>query len=172
MMMEYKGRQKAVQYEQVVRCLVCVCFVFEWLSHSAMYLRLEPGCTCSLLVPQDLISFDTAKNTMSTHSPNPSPESLPNTNQSPSSNAPRPGGNDQVSTENIIAAHGDAFETRTGKSLSGDQIAQLLLQNMGKLSDLVKQGKLSPQQITKVSGCGVVLSPASYALDLFLSFHL
>ena len=50
----------------------------------------------------------------------------------------------------IITALGNAFKTQTGDPLPGDRIAQLLLQNMGPLGELAKQGKLNQQQIMQV----------------------
>lgn len=51
---------------------------------------------------------------------------------------------------NIITALGAAFKTQNGDPLPGERIAQLLLQNMGQLSELAKQGKLNQQQILQV----------------------
>lgn len=50
----------------------------------------------------------------------------------------------------IITALGTAFKTQTGEPLSGEKIAQLLLQNMAQLGELAKQGKLNQQQIMQV----------------------
>ncbi len=52
---------------------------------------------------------------------------------------------------NIITALGAAFKNQTGDPLSGEKIAQLLLQNMPQLGELCKQGKLNPSQIAQVS---------------------
>ena len=52
---------------------------------------------------------------------------------------------------NIITALGAAFKNQTGDPLSGEKIAQLLLQNMPQLGELCKQGKLNPNQIAQVS---------------------
>lgn len=53
-------------------------------------------------------------------------------------------------TASIITALGSAFKSQTGEPLSGDKIAQLLLQNMPQLGELAKQGKLNQQQIMQV----------------------
>ncbi|KAI0692023.1 transcription initiation factor TFIID subunit A-domain-containing protein [Cerioporus squamosus] len=53
-------------------------------------------------------------------------------------------------TANIITALGNAFKSQTGDPLSGEHIAQLLIQNMSQLGELAKQGKLSQQQINQV----------------------
>ena len=58
--------------------------------------------------------------------------------------------NPTANAANIITALGAAFKTREGEPLSGEKIAQLLLQNMGQLSELAKQGKLNQQQIMQV----------------------
>ncbi|THH13164.1 hypothetical protein EW146_g7026 [Bondarzewia mesenterica] len=50
----------------------------------------------------------------------------------------------------IITALGNAFKSQTGDPLPGDRIAQLLLQNMGQLGELAKQGKLNQQQIMQL----------------------
>lgn len=52
---------------------------------------------------------------------------------------------------NIITAIGNAFKTQTGDPVSSDRIAQLLIQNMGQLGELAKQGKLNQHQIMQVS---------------------
>ena len=51
---------------------------------------------------------------------------------------------------NIITALGAAFKSQTGDPLSGERIAQLLLQNMNQLGELAKQGKLNQHQIMQV----------------------
>ena len=53
-------------------------------------------------------------------------------------------------TTNIITALGNAFKSQTGDPLSGEHIAQLLIQNMSQLGELAKQGKLTQQQIQQV----------------------
>jgi len=55
-----------------------------------------------------------------------------------------------ANTANIISALGAAFKTREGEPLPGERIAQLLIQNMGQLSELAKQGKLNHQQIMQL----------------------
>ena len=57
---------------------------------------------------------------------------------------------------NIITALGNAFKSQTGDPLSGERIAQLLLQNMGQLGELAKQGKLNQQQIMQVCTLRVI----------------
>ncbi|CAL1706696.1 unnamed protein product [Somion occarium] len=51
---------------------------------------------------------------------------------------------------NIITALGAAFKNQNGDPLPGERIAQLLIQNMGQLSELAKQGKLNQQQILQL----------------------
>ncbi|KAI0072517.1 hypothetical protein K474DRAFT_1667760 [Panus rudis PR-1116 ss-1] len=51
---------------------------------------------------------------------------------------------------NIIQALGAAFKNQNGDPLPGERIAQLLIQNMGQLSELAKQGKLNQQQIMQL----------------------
>lgn len=58
------------------------------------------------------------------------------------------------STTNIITALGAAFRNQTGDPLSGEKIAQLLLQNMSQLGELCKQGKLNQAQIMQVRPLG------------------
>ncbi|OBZ70672.1 Transcription initiation factor TFIID subunit 12 [Grifola frondosa] len=65
--------------------------------------------------------------------------STPATAATPSSN-----------TANIITALGNAFKSQTGDPMSGDRIAQLLLQNMSQLGELAKQGKLNQAQILQL----------------------
>lgn len=60
-----------------------------------------------------------------------------------------PNGNG-IGAGNIITALGAAFKSQTGDPLSGEKIAQLLLQNMNQLGELAKQGKLNHQQIMQV----------------------
>lgn len=55
-----------------------------------------------------------------------------------------------ANANNIITALGNAFKTQNGDSLPGERIAQLLIQNMSQLSELMKQGKLNQQQIMQV----------------------
>jgi transcription initiation factor TFIID subunit 12 len=50
---------------------------------------------------------------------------------------------------NIITALTTAFK-QNGEALSGPRIAQLLEQNMGQLGELMRQGKLTAQQIQQV----------------------
>jgi len=50
----------------------------------------------------------------------------------------------------IIAALGNAFKSQTGDALNNNQIAKLLQSNIGQLSQLAKEGKLSQQQILQV----------------------
>ncbi|KAL4246176.1 TAF12 family protein [Abortiporus biennis] len=50
----------------------------------------------------------------------------------------------------IIAALGAAFKNQHGDPVSGERIAQLLLQNMSQLGELMKQGKLNQQQIMQL----------------------
>ncbi|KIP05580.1 hypothetical protein PHLGIDRAFT_146519 [Phlebiopsis gigantea 11061_1 CR5-6] len=69
---------------------------------------------------------------------------------SPSSSTPVNLAANGGSTANIITALGSAFKTQTGEPLSGDKIAQLLLQNMPQLGELAKQGKLNQQQIMQL----------------------
>ena len=59
---------------------------------------------------------------------------------------------------NIITALGAAFKNQTGDPLSGEKIAQLLLQNMPQLGELCKQGKLNQAQIMQVRGPPVMAS--------------
>jgi transcription initiation factor TFIID subunit 12 len=59
----------------------------------------------------------------------------------------------QAQAASIITAIGNAFKSKTGDPLPGDQIAQMLLQNMGQLGQLAKEGKLNQQQIQSVSSC-------------------
>ncbi len=67
-------------------------------------------------------------------------------------NPPPNGGQAAASqqTTNIITALGNAFKSQTGDPLSGEHIAQLLIQNMSQLGELAKQGKLTQQQINQV----------------------
>ncbi|KAA1471818.1 hypothetical protein DENSPDRAFT_837914 [Dentipellis sp. KUC8613] len=51
---------------------------------------------------------------------------------------------------NIITALGNAFKQSTGDPPSSERIAQMLLQNMGQLGELAKQGKLNHQQIMQL----------------------
>ncbi|KAH7913255.1 transcription initiation factor TFIID subunit A-domain-containing protein [Hygrophoropsis aurantiaca] len=51
---------------------------------------------------------------------------------------------------NIITALGNAWKDQNGGPLSGEKIAQLLVQNMGQLGELAKQGKLNNQQIQQL----------------------
>ncbi|KAI0755891.1 transcription initiation factor TFIID subunit A-domain-containing protein [Irpex lacteus] len=51
---------------------------------------------------------------------------------------------------NIIQALGQVFKAQTGDDLSGERIAQLLLQNMSHLGELAKQGKLNQSQIAQL----------------------
>ncbi|OCH92481.1 hypothetical protein OBBRIDRAFT_791226 [Obba rivulosa] len=53
-------------------------------------------------------------------------------------------------THSIISALSTAFKSSNGDPLSGDRIAQLLLQNMSQLSELAKQGKLNQAQILQL----------------------
>jgi len=53
-------------------------------------------------------------------------------------------------TANIITALSTAFKAQNGDPLPGERIAQLLIQNMGQLSELAKQGKLNQQQIMQL----------------------
>ncbi|EMD33607.1 hypothetical protein CERSUDRAFT_117708 [Gelatoporia subvermispora B] len=66
--------------------------------------------------------------------------STPTSSASPSANG----------QHNIISALSSAFKSQTGDPLSGDRIAQLLLQNMSQLSELAKQGKLNQAQILQL----------------------
>jgi transcription initiation factor TFIID subunit 12 len=50
----------------------------------------------------------------------------------------------------IIAALGNAFKSQTGDALNNAQIAKLLQSNIGQLSQLAKEGKLSHQQILQL----------------------
>lgn len=50
----------------------------------------------------------------------------------------------------IIAALGNAFKSQTGDALNNAQIAKLLQSNIGQLSQLAKDGKLSQSQILQV----------------------
>ncbi|TFK91356.1 hypothetical protein K466DRAFT_573757 [Polyporus arcularius HHB13444] len=67
-------------------------------------------------------------------------------------NPPPNGGQATASqqTTNIITALGNAFKSQTGDPLSGEHIAQLLIQNMSQLGELAKQGKLTQQQINQL----------------------
>ena len=62
-------------------------------------------------------------------------------------------------TANIISALGAAFKTQSGDPVSGERIAQLLLQNMPQLGELCKQGKLNQAQImqARLVACFFVL---------------
>ncbi|THH15367.1 hypothetical protein EUX98_g9477 [Antrodiella citrinella] len=53
-------------------------------------------------------------------------------------------------TASIITALSTAFKAQNGDPLPGERIAQLLIQNMGQLSELAKQGKLNQQQIMQL----------------------
>ena len=55
-----------------------------------------------------------------------------------------------VNTANIITALGIAFKDPSGAALPNERLAAVLLQNMNKLNDLAKQGKLNQQQIMQV----------------------
>ncbi|KAH9947573.1 transcription initiation factor TFIID subunit A-domain-containing protein [Amylocystis lapponica] len=55
-----------------------------------------------------------------------------------------------AAANNIITALGNAFKTQTGDPVSGDRIAQLLIQNMSQLGELAKQGKLNQAQILQL----------------------
>ena len=58
---------------------------------------------------------------------------------------------------NIITALGNAFKTQTGDPMSGEQIAQLLIQNMPQLGELARQGKLTQTQISQVRITSLIL---------------
>jgi len=51
---------------------------------------------------------------------------------------------------NIITALTSAFKSQNGEAASSTRIAQLLEQNMGQLSELMRQGKLTAVQIQQV----------------------
>jgi transcription initiation factor TFIID subunit 12 len=70
-----------------------------------------------------------------------------NTNGASTSNAAQ-GSN--AHANGIIAALGNAFKSQTGDILNNSQIAKLLQSNIGQLSQLAKEGKLSQQQILQV----------------------
>ncbi|KAH7920715.1 hypothetical protein BV22DRAFT_1114755 [Leucogyrophana mollusca] len=62
-----------------------------------------------------------------------------------------PGASNSAATANIITALGNAWKDQNGGGpLSGERIAQLLVQNMGQLGELAKQGKLNSQQIQQL----------------------
>lgn len=66
--------------------------------------------------------------------------------------ASAPGANSAPSggAANIITALGNAFKSSTGDPLSGDRIAQLLIQNMSQLGNLAREGKLTQAQIKQL----------------------
>ncbi|KAI0278271.1 hypothetical protein BGY98DRAFT_1096835 [Russula aff. rugulosa BPL654] len=55
-----------------------------------------------------------------------------------------------VNTGNIITAHENAFNDPSGAALPNDRLAAVLLQNMNRLNDLARQGKLNQQQIMQL----------------------
>lgn len=88
---------------------------------------------------------------MYTTDPNANAPQISTSNPDP--DAIRPSGSDEVPSEDIVIDIVKAFKTKTEEPLPGDRIAQSLLQNMGRLSDLVRQGKLTQQQFIRVSSC-------------------
>ena len=51
---------------------------------------------------------------------------------------------------NVMTALGNAFKAQRGDSMSGEQIAQVLLQNMPQLGESARQGKLTQTQMSRV----------------------
>ena len=49
-----------------------------------------------------------------------------------------------------MTALGNAFKAQRGDSMSGEQIAQVLLQNMPQLGESARQGKLTQTQMSRV----------------------
>ncbi|KAH8107952.1 transcription initiation factor TFIID subunit A-domain-containing protein [Cristinia sonorae] len=80
---------------------------------------------------------------MASNHPNPNAPHHPQHAQQPQQQQAAP-------TASIITALSTAFKAQNGDPLPGERIAQLLIQNMGQLSELAKQGKLNQQQIMQL----------------------
>lgn len=74
-----------------------------------------------------------------------------------SSTNPPPTQSQPPNAASIIAALGNAFKSQTGDPMSQDRIAQLLIANMGQLTELARQGKLNQNQILQVFKLSVEL---------------
>lgn len=70
-----------------------------------------------------------------------------------SSSASPPISSQVPNASGIIQALGHAFKNQTGGALDNNQIAKLLQSNIGQLSQLAKDGKLSHTQILQVNKC-------------------
>ena len=57
----------------------------------------------------------------------------------------------------VTAALEKVFRTPTGDPMSGAQIARLLTNNMDKLEELVRQGRLTQEQIIQVRVTSFIL---------------
>ncbi|KAM5540280.1 hypothetical protein V8D89_006099 [Ganoderma adspersum] len=62
---------------------------------------------------------------------------------------PPPGQQPANQSTSIVTALGNAFKTQSGDLMSAEQIAQLLIDNIDKLGELARQGKLTQRQITQ-----------------------